>query len=79
MKVYGWQGSRPHVGQTREIVAARSKAAAARAAGYDDPRQMFNLTDTGNIQEINVAHRNPGTVFWTPINTWVRSEKNSTS
>lgn len=71
MKVYGWQGHRlecqTHHRQTREIVAAKSKAAAARAAGYDRPAQMFNLCETGNRQEIETAMSKPGVVMWRPL------------
>lgn len=71
LKVYGWSAFRreaagPHH-QTREIVAAASKAAAARAAGYKRPAQMNNLCETGNAQEIEIATAQPGTVFWRSI------------
>jgi hypothetical protein len=73
MKVYGWQSFRneckgPHH-QTREIVAARSKAEAARLAGYKHPARMFNLCETGNEREIAVAMTRPGVVFWAPISS----------
>lgn len=71
LKVYGWSGMRheapgPHH-QTREIVAATSKAAAARAAGYKGPWQMFNLCETGNELEVTLATSSPGVVFWCSI------------
>ncbi|WP_421883187.1 hypothetical protein [Methylibium sp.] len=71
MKVYGWQGRRAECPtnhrQTREIVAAKSQAAAARAAGYDYQRQLFNFCETGNRQEIEAAMSKPGTVLWRPL------------
>jgi hypothetical protein len=71
MKVYAWVGHRTEAGaphyQTHEIVAAPSKAAAARAAGERDPRRLFNLGETGNAADIAVATREPGVVFWRPI------------
>lgn len=79
--VYGWEGWRPNLGlrrsQTREIVAAPSKAAAARAAGFDRPAQMFNLSDTGNAREIAVACAAPGVVFYRGLDAddgeWTRA------
>lgn len=74
LKVYGWLSSvspklmnqiRYESGQTRKIVAATSKAAAARAAGYDRPAQMFNLTETSNREEIALCLSRPGIVFYT--------------
>jgi len=80
MRVYGWQGHRrecppaPNGGrQTREIVAAATKAAAARAAGAlspagrADPRQMWNLCEAGNARELATARAEPGCVFWAPM------------
>jgi hypothetical protein len=75
LKIYGWQSFRSEAGkiargghtQTKEIVAAKSKAAAARAAGYDNPRQMFNLHETGNDADIAMAMSHPGDVIWTPL------------
>lgn len=66
MKVYGWSGYRQ--GQVRLIVAAPSAAAAARAAGYQRPRQMFNLGETRNEAEVSTATSKPGAVFARPIN-----------
>ena len=68
-KVYGWQGHRKGAVQTREIVAARSKAEAARLAGYRRPGEMFNLTTTGNAVEIAVAmyYSKRGCVCWRPL------------
>ena len=70
-KVYGWISTRrdcegPHH-QTREIVCAPSRAAAARAAGIKSPRQLWNLCETGNEEEIRVATGAPRKVFWRPL------------
>lgn len=72
-KVYGWVGHRYEAGnthnQTREIVAARSMAEAARLSGHRSPRQMWNLSETGNAVEIAVAmnHQTRGCVCWKPL------------
>ncbi len=72
--VYGWLGFRTeartatnHHSQTREIVAARSKAAVGRIVGAD-PRSLFNLGTTGNADERATAQDRPGVVFWRPLN-----------
>jgi hypothetical protein len=78
LQVYGWTGHRRDAGprlQTREIVAARSRAAAARAAGYASPRQMFALMDTGNDEECAQALSEPGVVFWHPLDEIERDRK----
>lgn len=68
LKVYGWHGyrlaakDRHH--QTREICAAPSKAAAARAAGKQRPDQLWNLSETGNQREVEAALQQPGVVLW---------------
>ena len=72
LRVYGWQGySRKGVNGklmcSREIVAARSRAEAARAAGFDRPGRMFNLGETGNSNEIATATAKPLTVFYRHI------------
>lgn len=61
LKVYGWGSHRG-----REIVAVPSKAAAARAAGEEDHRRLWNMTETGNAIEIEYAMQAPGVVFWQP-------------
>lgn len=69
-KVFGWLSHAPKDHPAREhmkswhsdlrcIVAAKSKAAAARAAGYGRPSQMFNLGETGNEEEIAAASMHP--------------------
>lgn len=78
MKVYGWQGYRTEAGprmQTRDIVAANSMAAAARAAGFKYPSQMFNLGETGNKHEIKTAMSAPGVVFWCPLDGYPQKFK----
>lgn len=76
LRVFGWMGQRiecPAAGngsrQTREIVAAYSKADAARAAGKKAPTQahMWNLSETGNDTELSTALQFPGVVFWRPL------------
>ncbi len=75
LKVFGWQGWRPECPsapngskQTREVVAAKSKAEVARIAGKEYPGQLFNLGETGNSLELQLALSKPGVIFWTPIN-----------
>lgn len=74
LKVYGWQDRRLEAEgwhkQTREIVAARSQAEAARLAGYTRPGQMFNLGETRNEQEIATATAQPGVVFWRGLDAY---------
>jgi hypothetical protein len=68
LRVYGWEGFRTGARNgTREIVAARSQAEAARRAGVGAPRNLFNLCETGNRDEIAEALAQPGTVLWKPI------------
>jgi len=66
LRVYGWQGHRG-VGVTREIMAARSKAEVARALGLKRPAQVFNLSETGNADDIATATTLPGVVLWRAI------------
>ncbi len=68
MRVYGWQGWKGATA-TREIVCARSKAAVARIAGVKSPSRLFNLTETGNAEELRVARAKPGVVFWRPLDS----------
>mgnify|MGYP007069486498 CR=1 FL=1 len=74
LKVYRWQSFRTECPtyhrQTKEVVAARSKAEAARLAGFDRPSQMFNFAEACSDLEIKVAMQSPGTVYWTPINNF---------
>ena len=79
MKVYGWlehlYGEKhairkdpvfqAHHNQVRAIVAAKSKAEVARITGVKRPSQLFNLAETGNAREIEIAMRSPGIVFIT--------------
>ena len=79
LKVYTWQGFRNelpgHHKTTTEVVAAASQTAAARAAGFDRPRQLFNFCETGNDEDIEQAMSAPGTVFWRPIDQIPRDRK----
>jgi hypothetical protein len=86
LKVYGWTGYRlecppaPNGNhQTREVVAAASMAAAARAAGERSPRQM-DMCESGNDEDIAQAMSKPGVVFWRPLNKrdgspWTEAKK----
>lgn len=74
MKVYGWQGWRNECRPakngdhaTRKICAAKSMAAVARAAGVERSTQLFNLTETGDTQEVEAALARPGVVLWRPL------------
>ena len=74
LKVWSWQGWRQECPparnggkQTSEVVAAKSMAAAARAAGVKRPAQLFNLGRTGNDEQIAAAMAEPGVVFWRPL------------
>ncbi len=75
--VWGVNGFRPEAGgvhsQTREIVAAKSRAAAGRAFRASG---LHNMTDshlagwgspTGNSKELGLALAEPGRVFWAPL------------
>ena len=81
LRVYGWQGWRADVCEhghhtTREIVAAPSMAAVGRIMG-SSPRQLFNLCETGNAEEIATATAAPGAVFYRALNDyrapWIRA------
>jgi len=78
LKVYGWISQRIEArdhpegkhwsNQTREIMAATSKAAVARAVPFvTRPRELFNLAETGNQTEIDTALSKIGTIFWKPV------------
>ncbi len=74
LKVFSWQSFRAECPpapngnlQTREIIAARSKAEAVRIAGKKYPYELFNLGETGNHLELELALSKPGIIFWTPI------------
>ena len=71
LKVYGWGGCRSGV-QTREIVAARSMAEAARLSGHRSPREMWNMCETGNAIEIAIAmyYHARGCVCWRPLDEY---------
>ena len=74
LKVWGWQGTRLEAridrnfhGQTREIVAAASRAEVGRIMGVP-ARSLFNICETGNKRELEIARANPGVVYWAPLN-----------
>lgn len=82
LKVYGWidiphldkdhpitkdHRFRAHRCQLRAVIAAHSQAEAAKLTGHDRPSQMFNLCETGNVQEIAVAMAQPGVQFIAPM------------
>jgi len=71
LRVFGWESFRRECGthrhQTREICAAPSMAAVARAAGETSPRRLFALCETGNTEEVEIALAMPGIVFWKPL------------
>lgn len=67
LAVYGWKGMRPKVGQTREVMAAYSKAEVARALNVRSASQIFNLARTGNPSEVAIATASPNQVFWHPL------------
>lgn len=74
LKVYGWVGFRTrkegHAGQTREIVAAKSMAEAARVAGIKPHYLRTYGCETGNPEELRVALADPGVVYWRPLDDY---------
>jgi hypothetical protein len=77
LRVYGWRGWRPECPaapngsrQTRDIVAAHSRAEAARIAGEKGPWALDCLEETGNTEEIAQALSEPGVIFWRPNTDW---------
>jgi len=71
-RIYSWQtfdGSE----QWRCIVAAYSRADAARKV-HKLPHQLFNLSETYNHTERNVAMQAPGTVYRCTLVDSLRSD-----
>ncbi len=79
LKVYGYRGHRRAAystrnthSQTREIVAATSKAAARQAfiaaGAFGCP--ISECVETGNKKELEVALADPGVVFWQPLDPY---------
>lgn len=74
LKVWGvgrdWRRDCPRAAngtqQTREVVAARSMAEAARLLKVSPSRLKNFGSPTGNPEEIRIAMSKPGTVFWIP-------------
>lgn len=72
LKVYGARGFRSDCReaanrsrQTREVIAARSKAEAKRLAGWRWGNDWFG--ETGNADEVRIALTRPGKLFWKPL------------
>lgn len=77
LKVYGWSSFRPECRsrshQTREIVAAASRASAARTAGITSRGELAEMCETQDGEELGLALADPGVVFWHPLDdsrTW---------
>jgi hypothetical protein len=75
LKIFGWTGHRREAtmernvhGQTKEIIAATTKAEAHRMSGI--ARSLFERTlhETADPEEVAQAMTAPGTVFWQPRN-----------
>ena len=56
--------------QTREIVAAPSRAAAGRAFGVSAGHMAKWAEETGNELELQTAIAEPGVVFWCGVNEY---------
>lgn len=77
LKVYGWQSwdilptfkQKPGRYTTRCICAASSRRELAEIAGEKGPWKLFNLSETGNVEEIEFALDHPRAVFAQPIDT----------
>jgi hypothetical protein len=75
LKVFGWTGYRREAtmdrnihGQTREVIAATTKAEAFRMSKLTRTQFDQRVSDTANAEEIALAMAAPGTVFWQPHN-----------
>ena len=64
LKVFGVGSYRSGVGQTREIVAARSMTAAAKLVGVSYRQMKDYGSETGNKEECELALSEPGEVFY---------------
>lgn len=62
LRVYGWN----HVGRYRRIIAAKSRAEAARLSGTSDSTLKTWGNWTGNAAEIALANSRPGVTFEKP-------------
>lgn len=74
MKTWHWLhtaperlAAKPWIVQADYVVAAPSRAAAARSIGFSDQRQLFNLCETFNAGDVERAAAKPGTAFWRHI------------
>lgn len=83
LKVYGFRGWRKECPaapngnkQTREIVAAHSKAQVKAATNVP----AYEIEETGNDEEVKLAMSEPGRIFWQPHmrsndTNWRKAEK----
>lgn len=80
LKVYGWTallrtaerqqlGLPSHVIQCRCIIAAESMAEVGRLT-KQRPTNLFNLCETGNAREIEIAMQKPKTFFVAPLTSY---------
>lgn len=73
-------GTPRHLVQVRMVVAARSRAevmrlgAAAGVGRANNPRDYFNLGETGNPESLAAALAEPGVILWQPLDHRSRSE-----
>ncbi len=87
LKVYGWttfvSGDHPTLvrnrvvrwnTQVRAIMAAPSMAAVARQCGVSRPAQLFNICETGNLEEIARAMAQPAVALCCPLDHTHRAD-----
>lgn len=67
-----WAIGHEHIRQARCIVAAESQAEAARLAGVKYARQLWNMSETGNVVEAGVALNQPKIIFWRPLDGYTQ-------
>ena len=53
-----------HHGEANLLVAAESKIAAFRLAGYDKVPYGVDVYETGNTEDVDFAMAHPNQVFW---------------
>lgn len=75
LKVFGYTGYRREAimernvhGQTREVIAATTKAEAFRMSGLTRTQFDQRVSECANDEETALALTAPGTVFWEPHN-----------
>jgi hypothetical protein len=64
--------------QTRDIVAARSMAEAARLCDVSASHMRNYGGETGNAEEIAICTAVPGIVFWSPSGEYPRKYQRAT-